>query len=50
MARESGMRMLLSWARRAAMSYEKDVESVDAIVNAIYAVVSGPADPRDWDR
>jgi len=32
------------------MPYEEDVESLDAIVNAIYAVVSGPAGPRDWDR
>lgn len=28
-----------------------DVESIDAIMNAIYDVISGPAgEPRDWDR
>ena len=32
------------------MSYEKDVVSIDAIVNATYDVISGPAGPKDWDR
>ena len=32
------------------MAYEKDVESIDAIINAIYDVISGPAGPKDWDR
>lgn len=32
------------------MTYEKDVESIDAIINALYAVLSGPAGPKDWDR
>jgi hypothetical protein len=32
------------------MSYEKDVESIDAIIAAIYDVISGPAGPKDWDR
>lgn len=27
-----------------------DVESVDAIVTALYESISGPAGPRDWDR
>jgi hypothetical protein len=27
-----------------------DVESVDAIVTALYDVISGPAGERDWDR
>ncbi|MBO6574046.1 MAG: hypothetical protein JJ896_01405 [Rhodothermales bacterium] len=27
-----------------------DVESVDAIMAAVYDVISGPAGPRDWDR
>lgn len=27
-----------------------DVESVDAIIHALYDVISGPAGPRDWDR
>ena len=30
------------------MDYEKDVESVDAIINALHAVISGPAGPKDW--
>jgi hypothetical protein len=32
------------------MAYEKDVESVDAIIDAIYTVISGPAGPKDWAR
>jgi hypothetical protein len=32
------------------MAYEKDVESIDAIVRAIYEVISGPAGPKDWAR
>ena len=32
------------------MAYEKDVESIDAIINAIYEVISGPAGPKDWAR
>jgi hypothetical protein len=27
-----------------------DVDSIDAIVAAVYDVISGPAGPRDWDR
>jgi hypothetical protein len=27
-----------------------DVESIDAIVTAVYDVISGPAGERDWDR
>ncbi len=27
-----------------------DVESIDAIVTALYDVISGPAGTRDWDR
>ena len=27
-----------------------DVASVDAILTALYDVISGPAGPRDWDR
>ena len=32
------------------MTYDKDVESIDAIINAIYEVISGPAGPKDWAR
>lgn len=28
----------------------EDVDSIDAIVTALYDVISGPAGPRDWDR
>src|SRR5262245_43927605 len=28
----------------------KDVESLDAIVAAVYDVISGPPGPRDWNR
>ena len=27
-----------------------DVESIDAIIEAVYDVISGPAGTRDWDR
>src|SRR5512136_2702285 len=32
------------------MAYEKDVESIEAIVNATYDVISGPAGPKNWER
>lgn len=32
------------------MNYEKDVASIDAIIYAVYDVLSGPAGSRDWDR
>ena len=32
------------------MAYEDDVESVEAIISALYAIISGPAGPKDWDR
>ena len=32
------------------MGYEKDVASIDAILYAVYDVISGPAGSRDWDR
>jgi hypothetical protein len=28
----------------------QDVESIEAIVTALYETISGPAGPRDWDR
>jgi hypothetical protein len=28
----------------------EDVASIDAIMKAVYDVISGPAGPRDWDR
>jgi len=36
--------------QETVMTYEKDVESVDAIINAFYEVLSGPAGPKDWER
>lgn len=30
--------------------YAADVQSVDAVLTAMYDVISGPAGPRDWDR
>lgn len=31
--------------------YAKDVESIDSILEVLYAVISGPAgEPRDWER
>jgi hypothetical protein len=35
----------------AQKDYSADVKSVDAVVNALYDVISGePNTPRDWDR
>jgi hypothetical protein len=35
----------------AAQDYTKDVQSVDAIIKALYEVISGEAEePRNWDR
>lgn len=31
-------------------AYATDVASVDAIITAMYDVISGPAGPRDWER
>ena len=33
-----------------AQALPEDVESLDAILSAVYDVVSGPAGARDWDR
>jgi hypothetical protein len=32
------------------MGYEKDVSSIDAIIHAVYDVISGTAGSRDWER
>lgn len=38
-------------AATAPQARPADVASMDAIMNAVYAVISGPAgQPRDWDR
>lgn len=37
-------------ARAWPAANPKDVESVDAIVHAVYDVISGPAGDRDWNR
>ncbi len=48
--------ILLSLITGAALmanpsDYEKDVESIDSIIEALYAVISGEKGvPRDWDR
>ena len=35
----------------AAIAYPSDVASIDAIINALYESISGPAgQKRDWDR
>ena len=28
----------------------EDVETVDAVIAALYETISGPAGPRDWER
>lgn len=33
-----------------SVQYKKDVTSIDAIIAAMYDVISGPAGPRDWNR
>jgi hypothetical protein len=35
----------------SAQDYTKDVQSIDAIIKALYEVISGEGnEPRDWDR
>jgi hypothetical protein len=36
-------------AQQAAVD-STDVASIDAILQSVYAAISGPAGPRDWDR
>lgn len=39
------------YASADAQDYTKDVQSVDAIIKALYEVISGEAEaPRNWDR
>jgi hypothetical protein len=40
----------LSQAPTSSVANPKDVESLDAIMAAIYNVISGPAGDRDWNR
>ena len=43
--------ILLPFLTQAQKDYQKDVQSVDAIITALYDVISGEAGtPRDWDR
>lgn len=37
-------------ATASPVARPEDVESIDAIIAALYDVISGPAGPRDWDR
>ena len=37
-------------AAAASVAETGDVESIDAIIAALYDVISGPAGARDWDR
>jgi hypothetical protein len=32
------------------MSHNRDAQSIDSILRAVYETISGPAGPRDWDR
>jgi hypothetical protein len=42
---------LLPLLTQAQQDYSKDVQSVDAIIAALYEVISGdPGAPRDWER
>ena len=43
--------IFLPFLTQAQKDYQKDVQSVDAIITALYDVISGEAGtPRDWDR
>lgn len=43
--------ILLPFLSQAQKNYTNDVQSVDAIITALYDVISGEAGtPRDWDR
>src|ERR1051325_6357659 len=32
------------------LAHAADTDSIDSVTHAVYAVISGPAGPRDWDR
>ena len=36
--------------RRAMTDHEQDLAQIDAVINEMYAMISGPAGPRDWSR
>ncbi len=54
MPRIACLLLCVSFLARNAQAQEEpdsaDVASVDAIITALYDVISGPAGPRDWDR
>jgi heme-degrading monooxygenase HmoA len=37
-------------AQQPALPPTEDVALIDAIIHAVYAAISGPAGPRDWDQ
>lgn len=39
-----------SFSQVDSLQLQKDVSSVDAILSAMYAVISGPVGQRDWNR
>ena len=47
----SALLLLHHLGAQAQSSYEKDVSSIDAIIHALYDVISGEAGtPRNWER
>lgn len=49
-ATKTGTQTASSGSTSEAKANPDDVKSVDAIVAALYDVISGPAGPRNWDR
>src|SRR5690348_7729020 len=48
--KEIGQASASATTAAAPAANPKDVESLDAIVAAVYDVISGPPGPRDWNR
>jgi len=48
--KETGQASASATTAAAPDANPKDVESLDAIVAAVYDVISGPPGPRDWNR
>ena len=49
--KRTAIAVFLGLLHAASPNYDKDVESVDTIIKALYEVISGEkGEERDWDR
>ena len=40
----------LAFALALPLAHAADTDSIESVTHAVYAAISGPAGPRDWDR